>query len=85
MSKLLIALFVLLGPQYAWAEGPARAEPTPYYEGIIDYNSGLCYRARPDYEGQKMVEWELGFRYAQEGDHDQMDRSYCFPRSSSRD
>jgi hypothetical protein len=51
----------------------------PYKEGVRDYYSSLCYRARPYLDGppEKAAAWERGFRHAQRHDHDRVDRSHC--------
>jgi hypothetical protein len=63
------------------ATGTAHAgdRDNPYTEGVRDYYSGICYRARPYLDGptEKAVLWERGFRNAQRRDHDQVDRSHC--------
>jgi len=58
----------------------ARADD-PYKEGIRDYHSGLCYRARPYLDGppEKAVLWERGFRDAQRRDRNRVNRSHCRP------
>src|SRR6266567_3686732 len=58
----------------------ARADD-PYKEGIRDYHSGLCYRARPYLDGppEKAILWERGFRDAQRRDRDRVNRSHCRP------
>jgi hypothetical protein len=58
----------------------ARAED-PYKEGVSDYYSGLCYRARPYLDGSpdKAALWERGFRHAQRRDRNRVDRSHCRP------
>jgi hypothetical protein len=40
----------------------ARNRDNPYTEGVRDYYSGLCYRARPYLDGppEKAVLWERG-------------------------
>ena len=54
-----------------------RSDPAPqdpYKEGIRDYYSGLCYRARPYDEGplDKAALWERGFRHAQKRDRNRV-------------
>ena len=59
----------------------------PYFkEGIRDYYSGLCYRARPyaDLEDshkpddlEKTTSWEEGFLQAEIKDHNRFNRSHC--------
>jgi hypothetical protein len=57
----------------------------PYKEGVRDYNSGLCYRARPYLGGPKVKAdlWERGFRDTQRRDHNRVDRSHCSGASDS--
>jgi len=53
---------------------------SPYAEGIRDYFDGTCYDARPYDDGPKFALWEQGFRAAQEGHHDRVDRAHCGAR-----
>jgi len=73
MTKLITGIAVLF-----LATGAAHARDTdnPYTEGVRDYYSGLCYRARY-LDGPKADLWERGFRNAQRRDHDRVDRSHC--------
>ena len=74
-TKLLLsgiaALFLATGTAHAGDMD------NPYKEGIRDYYSGLCYRARPYDDGPKSDLWERGFRNAQRRDHNRVDRSHC--------
>ena len=68
----IAALFLATGTAHA------RDRDNPYAEGVRDYYSGTCYRARPYPDGsEKDVLWERGFRNAQRRDHDRVDRSHC--------
>jgi len=72
--KILTSIAMLL------ATGAAHAgdRDTPYAEGVRDYYSGTCYRARPyDAPSEKADLWERGFRNAQRRDHNRVDRSHC--------
>jgi hypothetical protein len=57
-----------------------RAEANPYKEGVRDYYSGLCFRARPYVleSPEKNVLWERGWRDAQRRGF-KRDDSICFP------
>ena len=59
--SLIAALFLTTGAAHAEDRG------NPYKEGVHDYYSGLCYRARPYPDGppEKADLWERGFRNAQ--------------------
>jgi hypothetical protein len=51
---------------------------TPYQEGVRDYYSGLCYRARPYGEEEpsnKATQWAKGFDFAKKRDHNRVDRA----------
>ena len=59
--------------------GAQAAADNPYREGVKDYYSGLCYRARPYQDGpeQKARLWERGFNDAERRDRGRLDRSHC--------
>jgi hypothetical protein len=61
------------------ASSSAGGADDPYKEGVRDYYSGTCYRARPYLDGppEQAAAWERGFRHAQRRDHDRVDRSHC--------
>jgi hypothetical protein len=79
-SSIVIAL-VLCAGQSAIAE-PSRGAKAddPYQEGIRDYQSGLCFRARPHLDDpEKERVWERDYRYAEQHDRTKRDWSYYFP------
>jgi hypothetical protein len=79
---VLMALVFCVG-EAASAAAPKNRNPLTeqqaYKEGVRDYYSGLCFRARPYLDGPEDKErlWVKGFRDAEQRDHDSVDRSYC--------
>jgi hypothetical protein len=67
-----------------WPQATA-PQPDPYQQGVRDYYSGLCYRARPYLDGpaDTAALWDKGFHDAERIDKGKTDRSYCFPGRSA--